>query len=426
MVEIRPFRAIRYTEKAGNMEDLITQPYDKITPEMQDRYYEESEYNYCRLILPKEENRYEIAKKRLEEWISSGILKKDEERALYIYFQDFEVLGKKYTRKGFISAVKLHPFEEKVVLPHEKTHKGPKIDRLNMLRATKKNLEAGFMLYPDKERKTIEILEKASKEEPIIDAVDEYGVRNRIWMLTDPDDIRAIQDVIGPEQVVIADGHHRYETAVTFRDEMRSQFPDYTGDEAFNFRMTLMVPIQDEGLVVLPTHRLLLKHELKEEHIKEIERYFETRELDRKEVEEFLEKKREKKAFVAYDGRRFIGMVLKDMDAIQDFFRHEYSEEYRNLDVVVLRDVIFEGIMGAVDLKIDESIAYERWIDDSIRRVDSGDAKVAFLMNPTGADQVLAVAKNGERMPEKSTDFYPKMVSGTTMMDLLDKLRPSI
>ena len=422
MVEIRPFRAIRYTEKAGEPEKLITQPYDKITPQMQREYYEKSEYNYCRLILPIEEDRYGTAKKRVESWISGGILKKDEEPALYIYFQDFEVLGRRYTRKGLISAVKLHPFEEKIVLPHEKTHKGPKIDRLHMLRATRKNLEAGFMLYPDVEKKTIGILEKVSKERPILDAVDEYGVRNRIWMLTDPEDIKVIQEVIGPEQVVIADGHHRYETAVTFRDEMHSANAGYTGEEAFNFRMTLMVPIQDEGLVVLPTHRLLLKHGLEDKHVKELERYFEIQELDRGDVKGFLEKNREKKAFAAYDGKRFLGIVLKDMDAIRRFFKPQYSEEYRNLDVVILRDVIFEGIMGAKDLKIDESIAYERWMDDAITRVDRGDAKVAFLMNPTGADQVLDVAKNGERMPEKSTDFYPKMVSGTTMMDLMDKL----
>ena len=421
MVEIRPFKAIRYTEKAGEPEKLITQPYDKITPEMQEEYYEKSEYNYCRLILPIEENRYEMAKKRVDRWISDGILKKDEERALYIYFQDFEVLGRRYTRKGFISAVKLHPFEEKIVLPHEKTHKGPKIDRLNMLRATKKNLEAGFMLYPDRKRKTIGILEKLSKERPIIDAVDGYDVRNRIWALSDPEDIKLIQEVIGPEQVVIADGHHRYETAVTFRDELRARGP-WDESDAFNFRMTLMVPIQDKGLVVLPTHRLLLKHELKDGHMKELEKYFGIQELERNDIEEFLEKNRERKAFVVYDGKRYLGLVLKDFDAVQKFFKPEYSEEYRNLDVVILRDIIFEGIMGARDLKIDESIAYERWIDDAVKKVDAGDARVAFLMNPTGAHQVLNVAKNGERMPEKSTDFYPKMVSGTTMMDLKDKL----
>ncbi len=420
MVEIRPFKAIRYTDKAGDMTKLITQPYDKIDPEMQDRYYAKSEYNYCRLILPKEENRYEMAAKRIEEWLSSGIIAKDGEPALYVYFQDFEVLGKKYTRKGFISAVKLHPFEEKVVLPHERTHKGPKIDRLNMLRATKKNLEAGFMLYPDEEKVTIPILEKAAAGSPIIDVVDEYGVRNRIWALTNPDDIRAIQDVIAPEQVVIADGHHRYETAVTFRDEMRKN--GYEGNEGFNFRMTLMVPIQDEGLVVLPTHRLLLKNELTDAHLKELAKYFEVSEIEQDEVEEFLEVYAEEHAFVAYDGKKFYGMALLEPENIERFFKPEYSEEYRNLDVVILRDVIFEGIMGVKDLKIDESIAYERWMDDAIARVDSGEAKVVFLMNPTGPHEVLAVAKNGERMPEKSTDFYPKMVSGTGMMDLLDAL----
>ncbi len=420
MVEIRPFRAIRYTDRAGDMENLITQPYDKIDSEMQEKYYSKSEYNYCRLVLPKEENRYEVAAKRVKDWMESGILSKDGEPALYIYFQDFEVLGNRYTRKGFISAVALHPFKEKIVLPHEKTHKGPKIDRLNMLRVTKKNLEAGFMLYPDEEKRTIPILEKAAKDEPLIDVTDEYGVRNRIWALTDLDDIKAIQDVIAPEQVVIADGHHRYETAVTFRDEMRNN--GYEGNEAFNFRMTLMVPIQDEGLVVLPTHRLLLKQGLTDANLRELSKYFEVSEIERDEVETFLEAFAEEKAFVAYDGKHFYGMALLEPERIERFFKPEYSNEYRNLDVVILRDVIFEGIMGAKGLKIDESIAYERWIDDAIARVDSGGAKAAFLMNATGAHEVLAVAKNGERMPEKSTDFYPKMVSGTGMMDLTDRL----
>lgn len=419
MVEIRPFIAIRYTEKAGNIENLITQPYDKITPEMQDAYYRKSEYNYCRLILPKEEKRYEVARKRLDKWISDGILKKDDSPAIYVYFQDFEVSGRKYTRKGFIAAVKLHPFEEKVVLPHERTHKGPKIDRLNMLRATEKNLESGFMLYPDEERKTIEVLEKASKSEPIMDAVDEYGVRNRIWVLSDPDDIRAIQEVLRPEQVVIADGHHRYETAVSFRDELREK-QEWDERDAFNFRMTLMVPVQDEGLVVLPTHRLLLKDELKDEHIRELRKYFEISTIEREDVEGFL--RNGQKVFVAYNGKECLGLKLKDFESIQGFFHPEYSDEYRNLDAVILREVIFEGIMGARNLKIGESIDYERWIEDAIKRVDTGDARVAFLMNPTGPEQVLAVARNGERMPEKSTDFYPKMVSGTTMMDLRDRL----
>lgn len=418
MVEIRPFKAIRYTEKAGDMKNLITQPYDKIDREMQEKYYKASEYNYCRLILPIEEDRYNIAKERLNSWLNEGVLKKDETPALYVYFQEFEVLGEKYIRKGFISAVKLHPYEENVVLPHEKTHKGPKIDRLNMLRATLKNLEPGFMLYSDPKKETIKVFEELAKTEPMIDVIDEYGVRNKIWKLEDPEKIKIVQKVLKPEQIVIADGHHRYETAVSFRDELREKHSDWTEDDAFNFRMTLLVPVEDEGLVVLPSHRVLLKHSISKEHIDEIRKYFDVEELSRNDVKEYLKKHQDKITFVMYDGKQYLGMILKDIKAVDKFLKPEYSEHYKQLDVVILRDVIFEGIMNAKGLKIHEDIDYIRWLDDAIQWVDDGKAKVTFLLNATKPEQVLKIAKNHEKMPEKSTDFYPKMVSGITMMDI--------
>jgi len=418
MVEIRAFNAITYTEKAGDLKNLITQPYDKISPEMQKKYYEKSPYNYCRLILPIEENRYEIAKERLAKWLNDKIFEKKKKPALYVYFQDFEVLGKKYQRKGFVCACKLYPFEEGVVLPHEKTHKGPKIDRLNMLRATLKNLEPGFMLYPDAKKETVAIFDEVAKGKPLFDVVDDLGVRNRIWMLEDPKKIKKIQDVLRNEQVVIADGHHRYETAVTFRDEMREKVKNWTEDDAFNFRMTYMVCVDDPGLVILPGHRLLLKKGITDAHMNEIKKYFDVSELERKKVEDFLSTNRDKLCFVIYDGKKYTGLVLKNLECVSKFFKPEYSEEYKRLDVVILRDVIFEGIMDAKELKIDVDIDYSRWIDEAISKVDAGKAKVAFLLNATRPEQVLKVAKNHERMPEKSTDFYPKMLSGFTMMDI--------
>lgn len=417
MVEIRAFRALRYTQKAGNIENLITQPYDKISPEMQKAYYNKSQYNFCRLILPTEENRYEVAKERMENWLREKIFEKEAKPALYVYFQDFEVLGKKYTRRGFICAVKLYPFEEGVVLPHEKTHSGPKVDRLKMLKATMKNLEPGFMLYPDKGSLTVSIMNDVAKGKPLIDAMDDYKVRNRIWKLDDQKLINKIQEILKPEQIVIADGHHRYETAVGFRDELRSS-EKWTEDSAFNFRMTLMVPVEDPGLVILPGHRLLLNKELTDTHLKEAGKYFDISEIKKADIDTFLTKNMKKICFVAYDGKRFLGMSLKSLDAISKFYKPEYSQDYRQLDVVVLRDALFEGIMGAKDLKIHEDIDYARWVKDAIDSVDNGKAKAAFLLNATRPEQVLKVAKNRERMPEKSTDFYPKMISGITMMDI--------
>ncbi|MFW6195897.1 MAG: DUF1015 domain-containing protein [Thermoplasmatota archaeon] len=419
MVEIREFKGIQYDkDKIEDMEKVITQPYDKISEEMQDEYYGDSEHNYCRLILPKEENRYEKAAERLREWLRNEILKKEDDPGIYVYYSDFEVLGEKYTRKGFISAVKLHPFEEGIVLPHEETHKGPKIDRLNMLRATEKNLEPGFMLYTDPEHETIDLFDKIAEQEPLYEATDGYGVHNRVWKIEDEEKIAKVKEVLNGEQVVIADGHHRYETAVNYRDEMRKKNPDYREDEAFNWRMTYMVPVEDPGLVVLPGHRLLLKDEFKKEHLKELKKYFDVKEIDIDDNKEFLKENDDTSAFIVYDGEKAYGLRLKSRDAVDDLLSEDYSEDYKELDVVILRDIIFEEVMNTGELHIDEGISYERWEKDAIERVEDGEATVAFLVNATKPEQVLKVSKNEERMPQKSTDFYPKVDSGFVMMDI--------
>jgi len=422
MVEIRPFRAIRYTEKAGDYENLIAQPYDKIDQDMRKEYYKKSEYNYCRLTLPIEENRYEISKQRIRQWMSEGILKKDDEPAIFIYRQEFELFGKTYTRTGFIAALRLHPYEENRVLPHEITLKGPKIDRLNMLRATQKNLETGFLLYQDPEKITINLFVKIAENRPLIDVEDSLGVRNLIWRLTDPEKIKLVQEAVIDKQFVIADGHHRYETAITYRDERR-RHQEWTEDSAFSFRMSYMVPIQDEGLIVLPTHRLLKKMKLTDDTLQKLKNFFAVSEIDAntENLRSFLESHKKKHAFCAYDGRKAYGLVLRDEKTVSQFMDVAWSSEYRSLDVTILKNVIFEGIMKTGELKIDEDILYVRWIKNAMEKVDSEEAKLAFLVNATTPETVLKIARKHERMPEKSTDFYPKMVSGFTMMDLSSK-----
>ncbi|NHJ32937.1 MAG: DUF1015 domain-containing protein, partial [Asgard group archaeon] len=313
MVEIRPFKGIRFTEKAGKLDDLVAQPYDKITEEMQEMYYAKSDYNYCRLTLPIEENRYEVSKQRVEKWFSEGIFKQDEEPGFYVYFQDFELFGKKHIRKGFFAAVKLHHFEEGIVLPHEWTHKGPKIDRLNMLMATQKFLEPGFMLYNDPEKVTIKIFDEIAKEEPVMDVIDNLSVRNRVWKITDHKLIKAIQDVfeIPPGQIVIADGHHRYETACGYRDELQKTRKGWTEDDAANFRMTLLVAVQDEGLTILPTHRVLDKYEIDEKAWEEIKEIFDVQEIKIDEIQKFMDSHKQH-AFTIYTKGKAYGIVLKD------------------------------------------------------------------------------------------------------------------
>ena len=414
MVEIRPFKALHYNDAliGKDLSKVITQPYDKIDAEMQEEYYGRHEHNFVKLILPKEENRYEMAAKRLKEWKEEKIITRDKEPTIYVYTQEFELRGRKYTRRGFIAAMRLHPFEDRVVLPHEKTHKGPKEDRLNMLRATKTNLEAGFVLYKDDGR-VKEIIDEVIKGTPDFYGVDDYGTITRLYKVNDEEKIRTIQDVLKDEQVVIADGHHRYETAVYFRDEMRSKIPNWKDNNAFNYRMTYMVSLDDPGLIVLPTHRLLANVKIQDVHWEKIREYFSVEEIDINEAEKFLKENGNTNAFVVYQDGKTYGLV-RNKDVSQ-FMNEEWSEAYRSLDAVVLREVIFK-ILGVKDPKIDEDIYYERWIEDAVEKVDKGIAKAAFLLNPTQPEKVLEVAKHLERMPQKTTDFYPKVISGFTMM----------
>ncbi len=261
MVDIRPFKAIRYTQKAGDLENLISQPYDKIDPEMQKEYYQKSPYNYCRLILPLEDNKYEMAQQRVELWLKEGVLAKEEEAVVFVSRQEFILNGKKYERIGLIAALRLYDYSENMVFPHEFTYKSPKIDRLNMLRAVQKDLEPVFLIYSDTEKKTVNFLEEATREKPIIQVTDPLQVKHTIWKVTDKQKIKLLQTELSSKTMVITDGHHRYESALVYRDEMRNKV-DWTEDSAFNFHMCYMVPVQEEGLVVLPTHRLLKKFNL--------------------------------------------------------------------------------------------------------------------------------------------------------------------
>ena len=245
--------------------------------------------------------------------------------------------------------------------------------------------------------------------------MDDYGTVTKLYRVEDEEKMRDIQKVLRNEQVVIADGHHRYETAVYFRDEMRSKIPDWKENHAFNYRMTYFVSLDDPGLIVLPTHRLLLKKKIEEEHWEKIKKYFYVEEIDPEKSEEYLSSHRNKNAFVVYQNGKAYGLRL--IGDVSEFMSDEWSKAYRSLDAVVLREVIFK-IIGIENPRIEEDIIYERWIDEAIKKVNSDVAKVAFLMNPTPPEKVLEVAKNLERMPQKTTDFYPKVISGFTMMPI--------
>ena len=419
MVEIRPFKAIRYTIKAGDVEDLITQPYDKIDTQMQKEYYAKSPYNYCRLILPLEENKYESANEHIFQWLKEGIMAKETQPAIFVSRQEFSLDGKKYARTGIIAALRLYPYSENMVFPHEATYNAPKIDRLNMLRTVQKDLESVFLMFQDPDGKIHDFLDEASKTEPIIQVSDALNVKHTVWEVTDPKKIRQLQMDLASKTMVINDGHHRYESALAYRDEMRGKVK-WTEDSAFNFHMSYMVPVQEEGLVVLPTHRLLKDYKLTDDLVQVFKFFFEVQEVapNVDGLEGFLESHVNEHAFCIYDGLKAYGLLLKHDKAVYDFVNANVSKETKIFDVVILRDIVFRFILKTGELNMDENILYVRWTKAAVEKVDSGEASIAFLVNPINAKTVAEIAQQHELLPEKSTDFYPKLVSGLMMMDI--------
>ena len=419
MVDIRPFKAVRYTEKAGALKKLITQPYDKINQDMQREYYEKSPYNYCRLILPIEENRYATVHQRIYEWLNERILVKDEEPAVFVCRQEFRLDGRNCRRTGLIAALRLYEYGEGMVFPHETTYSAPKTDRLNMLRTIQKDLEPVFLIYSDPERATLNLFAEITKTRPIMEVEDEFHVVHKVWKVTDRKKTALLQKSLETKKLVITDGHHRYESALAYRDERRTQLP-WTEDSAFNFQMSYMVSVQDDGLVILPTHRLLRRFELTIETLEALASYFEISEITPlvAVIENFLREHKVEHAFCIYDGTKAYGLLLKDEQKISEIAGTNVSNEVRLLDVVILKDVVFKTMMKTGELRIDEDILYERSMRVAMEKIDNGEAKLAFLVNPISPEVVWEVAQKRERLPEKSTDFYPKPASGLMIMDV--------
>ena len=419
MGEIKPFRAIRYTEQAGEPKNLITQPYDKIDNGMQKEYYKKSPYNYCRLILPMEENKYETAQQRIQKWMREGILAKEEEPAVFVCRQEFSLFGKTCIRTGVIAALHLYAYSEGMVFPHEVTYAEPKADRLNMLRTAQKDLEPVFLIYSDPENVTTNFFAEITKTQPIMEVEDSFRVKHAVWKVTDPKEIKFVQAALEGKVLVITDGHHRYESALAYRDERRRQ-EAWTEDSAFNFHLSYMVPVQDEGLVVLPTHRLLKEFELTTNILQDFKRFFMVSEMAPtvEVLEDFLKSHTNDHAFCIYDGSKAYGLLLKDEQTVYELVNAGCPKEVCLLDVVILRDVVFKIIMKTGELRMDEDILYVGSTRTALEKVDSGEAKLAFLVNPISPETVWLIAQKGWRLPEKSTDFYPKPVSGLMMMDI--------
>ena len=408
----------------------MTQPYDKISPEMQERYRNQHPNNLVRILRSASEpdedaNRspYERAADTLREWRQDGIIEQIDEPSLFAYYQRFETpgTGEVRTRKGFIGLSRLEDYANKVVFPHEQTLTGPKQDRLELLRHTQTHFGQIFLLYSDPLRRVDAVLDEVAQVPSEVAVRDEYEVEHMLWRIADSKSIETIQHEMADKKLVIADGHHRYETALAFRDEKRREIGlDDAG--AFEWLMTTSVNMESPGMTVLPTHRVVrsLPSYDVERFLKQARQYFDVSEVDDAESLENRLKEggaRHPTVGVATEGREHL-MLLElrdglDMRAILP----DVSSRQAGLDVVILHRLIFKKCMGISEEDVREGsyLQYVRGLDVAVREVRDGRAQVCFLLNPTRGEQVRDIAFAGEVLPQKSTDFFPKLLSGLTM-----------
>ncbi|MDZ7844593.1 MAG: DUF1015 domain-containing protein [Anaerolineales bacterium] len=435
MATIKPFRAIRYNQdRIDSINNVISQPYDRVRYGLQDQYYDLSEYNITRIIKGKEmeadneqDNVYTRAKNYLQEWLEQGILQREDQPALYVYHQTFPLPdGSDVTRRALLTAFELARFEEGIVLPHEKTHAGPKVDRLNLTRATETYFGNIFMLYPDPRNQVDAILAQALDREPDITAreLHEKDVLHQVWIVKDPDVIdRVREEMADKKNIIIADGHHRYETALTYRDEMREKYPNAPANAGFNYRMTAMVSMSDPGLTILPTHRLIFDYQkmTAAEIVKKAREFFEVKEVDGRQALEAELSAAEGEigvmGLVTQEGAYFLR--LQDT-GVMEKLAPDRVEAWRELDVSILHNLVFDHIMDISEEKIDnkENIQYLREPDLGYEDVAEKATSFLFVLNATRIEQVKACTKAGEKMPQKSTDFYPKVITGLAMLPI--------
>lgn len=433
MAEIIPFKALRYDPDQVKLEDVLTQPYDKITPEMQSKYYEKSTHNLVRIILGKAGetdtdafNVYTRAAEYLHDWRSGSILKQDPEPGIYAYSQTFTVPGTRdlQERRGLIALGRLHDYAEGVVYRHEQTLSKPRADRLNLLRATRAHFGQIFMLYSDASSEIEGLLKSKMDEDPEISLLDEYETLHRVWRIHDPALIHAVQQKMQDKKLLIADGHHRYETALAYRNERRAESGGSDPNAPYEFVMMTLIPMESRGLAILPTHRIV--HGLldfdRERMMEGAGEFFDIDRIDlrtesRSATTLLGEAGDNGTAFVAVT-RQGPYLMRAKRDAIQHALR-DLPALQRELDVVQLHRVLLERVLGISEeaIRNQENVRYERDAFEAISWVRQG-ANVAFLMNPAKIEQVRDIAFSGEVLPQKSTDFYPKLLSGLTIYAL--------
>jgi uncharacterized protein (DUF1015 family) len=434
MADVQPLRGIRYAnEVVGDLSKVITPPFDVISREAQHRYYERNPYNIIRLELGKEspqdntlDNRYTRAASTYAEWRLHGVLRQEQAPCYYLYQQAFTHDGKSYTRTSLLSRVRLEPWSARVVLPHEHTLAKLKDDRLHLLRACATNFSPIMCMYNDPQGRIRRLLANYAANAEV-QITDEVGETHRLQPITDPQQIALIQNFFSERQLYIADGHHRYETALNYRNEVLAKRKELHVDDAANFVMMALIDVDDPGFLVLPTHRVLsgLSPEMLNKLTpQQLGRYFTVHDLGNAVssaviMEQLTQVGANQPSFVISTPAQTLLLAVNEQGR-QRMAESGHSEAWNNLDVAVAHMLVLEDLLGisAEDMTRGTYIRFTSEAADALRAVETGNAQAALLLNSTRVRQVVEVALADDRMPQKSTYYYPKLITGLVMNPL--------
>ena len=417
MSTMRPFQAIHYSPlKVGDMQNVLSPPYDVISEDEQIALHNLSPCNFTHIDLgrdkpqdDKDNNKYTRANKTFEDWLKKGVLIQDEKPAIYFYKQEYKVMGQRYNRLGFIALMALKDEGDSKVYPHENTHAKAVDDRLRLTKELNSNLSSIFVCYADRDRKAEKIFQKnVILKKPIIDIEDNDRVRHALWRLDDPDLIREISDSLEGQNLFIADGHHRYKVAQEYRQFRLARKTVPPNDEPYNFVMTYFTNLDSRDLQIFPIHRVI-KHVPK--NLDFLEEFFRIDRLKRKDdlLVPLARAGQNEHAFGLYQREGIRLLRLKNKTLVDQYLK-EGSTEFKHLDANILKHFILDR-MGVKS----EDIIYTKDFQQATTFVDNGQADASFIMNAVGIQQFKAIALNAERMPPKTTYFYPKVLSGLTV-----------
>ncbi|MFH1542853.1 MAG: DUF1015 domain-containing protein [bacterium] len=432
MVKVFPFEGITYNDEVvKKINKVFAPPYDVINEAEQNALYEQHDFNVIRLILGKEfpqdneyNNKYVRAAAFMEGWLRHRILEKSEKPAFYVYEQTFSQAGKRYTRLGFFGLIRLEEMGHGKVFPHEATHSKAKVDRLALMRATHANLESIFSFYSDEKSKLTKIIKKFTRRKPLFNVTDSDKVIHRLWSIDSKPAIAKIIKEMKEKTVFIADGHHRYEAACKFRTELKIKNTKFTEDEAYNHILMYFTPLEDKGLLILPIHRVLrnLAYFDPARFEKSLAQYFDLKvftatkrtaaSVRKKLIKEMTKRGVTQHVFGLYLGKyQYLLLTLRDEKLIEELITEDKPKAWKNLDTTIVKYLVFDRILGIVN-QIEDKVEYVKEVDEGVRRVDEDGAQAAIFLNPVKIEEITSIASKYEKMPQKSTYFYPKLLSG--------------